>query len=213
MKKKLNIKGLLKDLAVILAGIMVTSFGSKLLFNSTLGVAPIFMVDEGICKCFHVSLGTAIWIVCVIFLLLGLILDRHSIGLATVVSSLVSGVFIDFWELFIPVAPDSFPIQLTYMLAGVVLSSLGAAIYLHPGRGGSCTEIIMLCISRKTGISIGVARMISDGLWFALGWALGGTWGLGTLASLTLSGGVLQFGLKCLDRLQKVPQKNKASIE
>lgn len=94
-KKQLNTRQLLKDPAVILGGSIVGALGSKLLFSSAMGVAPIFMVDEGICKIFHVSLGTAIWSVCAFFLLLGLLLDRRSIGLATVVTSLVSGVFID----------------------------------------------------------------------------------------------------------------------
>lgn len=161
------------------------------------------MVDEGICKIFHVSLGTAIWSVCAIFLLLGLLLDRRSIGLATVVTSLVSGVFIDLWALVILAAPEDISVRVIFMLAGIVYSSLGAAIYLRPGRGGSCVEIVMLCLCRRTGIPIGAARMISDALWFGIGWTLGGTWGWGTLASLALSGGLLQFFIKCLDKLQK----------
>lgn len=202
-KKQLNTRQLLKDLAVILGGSIVGALGSKLLFSSAMGVAPIFMVDEGICKIFHVSLGTAIWSICAFFLLLGLLLDRRSIGLATVVTSLVSGVFIDHWALVIPAAPEDLSVRVIFMLAGIVYSSLGAAIYLRPGRGGSCVEIVMLCLCRRTGIPIGAARMISDALWFGIGWTLGGTWGWGTLASLALSGGLLQFFIKCLDKLQK----------
>lgn len=202
-KKQLNTRQLLKDLAVILGDSIVGALGSKLLFSSAMGVAPIFMVDEGICKIFHVSLGTAIWSVCAIFLLLGLLLDRRSIGLATVVTSLVSGVFIDLWALVILAAPEDLSVRVIFMLAGIVFSSLGAAIYLRPGRGGSCVEIVMLCLCRRTGIPIGAARMISDALWFGIGWTLGGTWGWGTLASLALSGGLLQFFIKCLDKLQK----------
>ena len=79
-KKQLNTRQLLKDLAVILGGSIVGALGSKLLFSSAMGVAPIFMVDEGICKIFHVSLGTAIWSVCAIFLLLGLLLGAGHSG-------------------------------------------------------------------------------------------------------------------------------------
>ena len=61
----------------------------------------------------------------------------------------------------------------------------------------------MLCLCRRTGIPIGAARMISDALWVGIGWTLGGPWGWGTLASLALSGGLLQFFIKCLDKLQK----------
>ena len=140
-KKQLNTRQLLKDLAVILGGSIVGALGSKLLFSSAMGVASIFMVDEGICKIFHVSLGTAIWSVCAIFLLLGLLLDRRSIGLATVVTSLVSGVFIDHWALVIPAAPEDLSVRVIFMLGVLCIPVWVQPFISGPGAAGAVWKL------------------------------------------------------------------------
>lgn len=191
---------LLKDFSIILLGSAISTLGSRMAFNTGLGVAPIYMVDEGFSLIFHVSLGSAIWITCAVLLLVGILLDRHAIGLVTVVTSLFTGVLIDLWNLILPAPPQEWVGRLLFMFAGLVLSNLGAAIYLRTNCGGSCVEIIMLCICRKTGISIGPARIVSDALWFICGFFMGGTWGVGTLVNLLLNGPVLQFWMKLLDK-------------
>lgn len=189
---KSYVQKLLRDLPLLFLGILIASYGSRMAFSSGVGVAPIYMVDEGLCKRLHVSLGTAILIVGAATLLVGALLNRRSIGAATVITSLTTGFFVDLLTPLLPPLPGSYPGRLLYLLAGLAVNCFGIALYLRLGHGGSSLEIIMLCISQRLGVSIAAARFLSDALWFLLGWLLGGTWGLGTLIALLLCGPMLQ---------------------
>ncbi len=189
---------LLRSLLLILPGMAISGYGARMAFQSGVGVAPIYMVDEGISNLFHVDLGIAIVIVGLIIFPVGFLLDRHSVGLTTVLTTLILGPMVDLMLPLLPPVPESYPARFAYMLLGLVINAAGIAVYLYPDRGGSCLEIIMLCVSRRTGLAIGTARVLSDVLWFAIGWVLGGTWGWGTLVSLLLTGPLLQFWVRVL---------------
>lgn len=188
-----------RTLFVILVGAAISGFGSRMAFLSGIGVAPIFMVDEGLCNLFQISLGTAVWIVSVSLLALGVLVDPNAIGFASVVVTLTSGFFLDLVSALIPDVPETYLFRFLYMLLGLVIYTFGVSVYLRLHLGGSCLEVIMLCISQKTGIPIGLARILSDSLWFILGLLMHGTWGLGTLASLLLCGSLIQFWTRLLE--------------
>jgi uncharacterized membrane protein YczE len=68
------------------------------------------------------------------------------------------------------------------MVAGVLVIGIGSGFYIGAGMGAGPRDSLMLVTARRTGIRIGVARATIEVLVTVIGFALGGTVGIGTLA-------------------------------
>ena len=84
------------------------------------------------------------------------------------------------------------------MLVGVLVVGTGGALYLSAELGTGPRDGLMMGLARKSGWSVRVARMIIEVTVLALGWLLGGTVGIGTVAFALGIGPVLQFMLKLM---------------
>jgi uncharacterized membrane protein YczE len=78
--------------------------------------------------------------------------------------------------------------QWALMLGGVVVISIGSALYLPTKLGAGPRDGLMLGLHQKFGLSIRVARTLVEVVVLAIGWWLGGTVGLGTIAFAALIG-------------------------
>jgi uncharacterized membrane protein YczE len=81
------------------------------------------------------------------------------------------------------------------MLGGILVISIGSALYLPTRLGAGPRDGLMLGVHRKFGLSIRVARTLVEISVLAAGYFLGGTVGYGTLAFAFLIGPLVHFML------------------
>lgn len=189
-----------KDIAEILLGTLLAGFGASLQFKADLGSTPLSIFEQGVARTVGMPLGTAIWIVCVALLAVGWLLNKNLVGIGSIAVSVLYGPFVSLANGLFPFVPQGFLTRLAFCAAGILLLSFGVAVYIHPKKGVGPTEIIMMYLSEKFSMQISLTRILSDALWFLLGWALGGTVGIGSVLGLLLSGPCIQFFSRRLGR-------------
>lgn len=193
-----GVRDWLGRIGMVLLGTALTGYGNAMTFASTIGVIPMSMFEEGFSYTCGLSLGNGALIVCVGVLLLGVLLDRKSVGVGSVLTSLTYGIFLDAAAPLIPTVPQVFFLKVGYHFIGLVIISLGIAIYLLPELGVGAGDILMELLRRKSGKRYAFARVATDLGWFVLGLLLGGTAGVGTVLSLLLTGPLLELFMKLL---------------
>jgi uncharacterized membrane protein YczE len=83
--------------------------------------------------------------------------------------------------------------QLALLTAGVVLNAIAGAAYIGAGLGPGPRDGLMTGLVRRTGRGVGVIRTSIEVSVLAVGFALGGTVGLGTVVYALSIGPLLQL--------------------
>ncbi len=84
------------------------------------------------------------------------------------------------------------------MLAGVLIVAIGSGYYIGAGLGPGPRDGLMTGITRITGLPLGLIRAVLEIGVLIVGWALGGTIGVGTIVFALGIGPLVQFFLKRL---------------
>jgi len=166
-------------LAALVAGLCVFGVGEALMIASVLGNSPWTVLAEGAGEQAHISVGTMTVIVSVLILLAWFPL-RQRPGLGTVLNAILIGIAID---VTLRILPELEPLALRALalLAGIGLIGLGSGVYLACRLGPGPRDGLMTGLHRRTGLSLRVVRTAIELSAVAIGFALGGTVGIGTL--------------------------------
>jgi uncharacterized membrane protein YczE len=165
-------------------GLFLFGAGIVLLLESELGLSPWDVLNQGISEHTPLSFGTANIVVALGVLVLARALGAR-IGPGTVANAVFIGLMVD--GLLAIDAIDSLsgsPLaaRIVFMVAGVLVIGIGSAFYIGAGMGAGPRDSLMLVTARRTGVRIGVARATIEVVVTVIGFALGGTVGIGTLA-------------------------------
>ena len=112
----------------------------------------------------------------------------------------------------IPVAVEPWA-QLALMVAGVVTVGLGSGLYLGADLGPGPRDGLMTGLHHRIGWSIRRARTTIELTVLVIGWALGGTIGLGTVVFALGIGPLVQAFLKVFDREGRLGRRRRARLE
>ena len=86
------------------------------------------------------------------------------------------------------------------MLAGVLIIGIGSGFYIGAGMGAGPRDSLMLVVARSAGIRIGVSRVAIEVLVTVIGFAFGGTVGIGTLVFAFGIGPAVELSFWLLER-------------
>src|SRR5262245_46674821 len=144
----------------LLVGIALFAAGIVLLLESKLGLSPWDVLNQGISEHTPLSFGTANIVVSLIVLGISWWLGAR-IGVGTVANAILIGLFVD--GLLAIDAVDSLsdaPLaaRVAFMCGGVLLIGLGTGFYIGAGMGAGPRDSLMLVISHRAHIRVGVAR-------------------------------------------------------
>lgn len=183
---------ILKKLMRIIPGLLIFSFGIFLSGQSELGYAPWNVLNDGMSVAFPLSFGNATILTGVLIFVLVLLL-REPLGIGSVLNLLLVGVFCDMFnwiDAAINLIPpiESFVIKLILCLAAILVTALGSCIYMATQWGAGPRDSLMVAVTRKVPFSYAVCRISIEGTVFAIGWALGGTVGIGSVLNVVLMG-------------------------
>src|SRR5262245_226652 len=179
---------------MLFSGFAAWGFGLSLFVRANLGMGPWDAFHQGLGFQTGLSIGTASIITGLLILLLWIPLKERP-GLGTIGNVLTIGPFTDLGLWLLPAQIDSYWLRGAMLLTGMACVGLGSALYLPAGLGAGPRDGLMLGLHNKLGWSIRLSRSAIEASALAIGWAMGGTVGIGTLVFAFGIGPVVQASL------------------
>jgi len=177
----------------LVAGLIVFGVGIALMLRSGLGLPPWDVLHQGLAEQFGLTVGAWSIIVSFVVLLAWLPL-RERYGIGTILNALIIGVVIDVGVWLVP-EPSGVAVEVLMMTGGIVLIGIASGMYIGANLGPGPRDGLMTAIARR-GPSIRVTRWGMEIAVLLTGIAMGGTFGVGTVAFALLIGPLVQFFLR-----------------
>jgi uncharacterized membrane protein YczE len=189
-------------LAQLWVGLCCYGLSMALMVRARLGLDPWDTFHQGISRHSGASFGTVV-ILTGAAVLLSWIPLRQRPGLGTVSNVILIGVSVDGFLAVLP-APSLVAVRAAFMLTGVVLCGVATGMYISVGMGPGPRDGLMTGIAARTGWSIRLTRTALELCVLLVGWLLGGTVGVGTVAFALCIGPATQLSLGLFGRLPTV---------
>jgi uncharacterized membrane protein YczE len=182
--------GLLARAVWLVAGLFLCAVGILCFLEARLGLPPWDVLHQGIAQRTPLSFGAANEVVGLIVLLIAWVLGAR-VWVGTISNAVLIGFFIILLQPLHAVhAVSEWPLgpRIGLLAAGLLCFGLGTAFYIGANLGAGPRDSLMLVGSRRTGIRIGAVRAMLEISVLLVGYLLGGTVGLGTVAFAALIG-------------------------
>ena len=186
----------LAAVGMTLAGVAVALFK-----RAMFGVDPYQAFVNGLANVIPIRFGTLYMLVNALQLALVFFLDRHYIGISTLINLFLLGYVAEFGEAALArwFGDPTLAGQIAYLVAGIVLSCLAAALYYTADLGVSTYDAIPLHIADRKPKLLGrvlpfrAVRILSDLVCTGIGVALGAPVGVGTVITALFMGPLITF--------------------
>ena len=168
--------------------------GVALMLRSELGLGPWDAFHTGLNHLTGITVGMASLLMGIVVVAGGWWLgERPAIG--TVINMILIAAFID---LAIPMIPpaESAAAAVAYYLVALLIAGVCSGMYISTGLGKGPRDGFTIALTRRTGLSVRQARTSVEVVVLALGWAMGGAVGVGTIMFAFLMGPAMQWGLQ-----------------
>ena len=153
--------------------------------RADLGLSPWQVFHQGVATRTGLAMGT-VTILTGIVVLLGWIPLRERFGLGSLLNVALIG------NADLPEDLGSAGMRWSAMTGGIILIGIGSALYIGTGLGPGPRDGLMTGLARR-GLPIGAVRTALEITVLVIGWLLGGTVGLGTIAFALTIGPVIAF--------------------
>ena len=190
-----------RSLSLVL-GLFACAAGIVLLLESGLGLSPWDVLHQGLADQTPLSFGITNIVVGAAVLGAAWALGAR-VGPGTVANAVLIGLFVDLLLRVDGVAglDDSAPgVRVALLATGLVCFGVGSAFYIGADLGAGPRDSLMLVLSARTGVRIGAVRAGLEVAVTVLGFALGGTVGIGTLAFAFGIGPLVELSFWVLQR-------------
>ena len=119
-----------------------------------------------------------------VFFIFEYLFDRRKVGIGTFFNWFGVGIFTDLWYYLARSAdlvPQTFTLQLVFMMTGVIVLSFSCALYQTANMGIAPYDALSLIMTERLHIPYFWCRITTDAACALLAFLLGGIVGLGTL--------------------------------
>lgn len=195
MLKPIHWKTFPRDLAVAMLGFAIYGLAIALIIQAELGTGPWAVFAVALADLTGTTPGTMI-ILTGLLVLVGAIILKEQIGWGTLGNILFIGPWTDLFLLLIPELKGNIWLQVLGLLLAVVLSGVATGVYISVDAGAGPRDSLMLAVSRVSGRSVRVSRLVIEVLVVICGWLLKGPVGIGTLVFALLIGPLVQVFIK-----------------
>jgi uncharacterized membrane protein YczE len=185
-----------RRLAQLLVGLTLYGVSMAMMLRSGLGLDPWDVFHAGVVEHAGLTFGTVVIVVGAVVLLLWVPL-RQWPGVGTVLNVVIIGLASDA-TLALLAEPSAAAARWAFLLGGIVANGVAGALYIGSQFGPGPRDGLMTGIVRRSGWSVRLVRTTLELSVLGIGWALGGTVGLGTVLYALLIGPVLQVFLPLL---------------
>jgi uncharacterized membrane protein YczE len=174
--------GLPVRFASLVFGLVLCALGSVSFLESGLGLPPWDVLHQGVSEVTELSFGSATLVVSAAVLALAWGLGAR-IGLGTLMNAVLIGTLL---IVFLSIdwvhglSENGLGVRVALMLLALVLFGAGTAFYIGPAMGAGPRDSLMIVTAARLRTRIGLARTLTEIAALAVGFALGGTVGIGT---------------------------------
>lgn len=189
-----------KKAGIALMGTMILALGIFLILSETNGADPMSVFLQGVHLQTGLQIGTINQLLNGSILLLVFLLDRSSIGIASIIYVTCIGFFMNLFFAYIPYESAGGILSIGATVFGVLLIGIGAAVFLFADYGAGAVEGLMVYINQRTNLPLKGIRMAIDASFVAVGYLLGGLVGVGTIVGVILVGPTIEGTLKLLTK-------------
>jgi uncharacterized membrane protein YczE len=177
---------LARRIAQLLIGLVLYGIAIALMLRGAIGVEPWTVFSQGVARHLPLSIG-ALTVVIGALVLLAWIPLKQRPGIGTVANVLILGPAIDLGLLMVPPVEPLLP-RIAIFAGGLLLLAVASGLYIGARFGPGPRDGLMTGLVARTGRPIWMIRTGLEVSVLAIGWLLGGTVGLGTVAFAVLIG-------------------------
>ena len=189
--------------AQLLVGLFGFAAAIAFMIRSGLGLGPWDAFHVGIHRLTGISVGTASILAGIVIVGVSMLLQARP-GPGTLANMVLIGIFTDLMLEVLPPAPGM-AIGLPYHLGGIALIGLSSGMYLGARLGAGPRDGLMTALAARSGWSIARTRTVIELSVLGLGWAMGGTLGVGTVLFAVGVGPSVQWGMRLFGLLPPKP--------
>lgn len=200
--------GLAGRLVRLNVGLFLYGFTMAMLVESTLGLDPWDVFHEGVTRHVGLTFGQVVIVTGAVVLLLWVPL-RQRPGIGTVLNVVVVGLAADAGIAAIE-QPDVLWLRIALLVGGIVGNGFAGALYIGAALGSGPRDGLWLGLVRRTGRSVRFWRTATEATVLAVGFALGGTVGVGTVLYALTIGPLVQLFLRWTQ--VDVPRRDPATV-
>ena len=196
---------------ILMAGLTIAHLGVTLFLLAELGSDPFNVLVQGLFRTLSSLTGWGLLThgrvhvaVCFLIIVALLLVDRSYIKIGTVLCMIFGGPIIDFFTMRIgPFITEetTMPVRIAILAAGCVILAYGMTIVIKSDAGTGPNDLVAIVLSDRLGKKFSIVRVVTDVCFVAVGWVLGGRFGVGTLICAALVGPVAGLFLPVNGRL------------
>lgn len=177
----------------LIGGLALYGWSMAMMIKAGLGLDPWDTFHQGLTRFIPLSFGQITMVVGALVLLAWIPL-RQWPGVGTISNVVVIGLAADAGLALLP-TPASMAARIAMMVAAVVLNGLAGAAYIGTHLGPGPRDGLMTGLAARTGRSLRLIRIGIELTVLAIGFALGGVVGIGTVLYAIAIGPLVQFFL------------------
>ena len=204
---------------MMVSGVIFIGISIAFLRLSNLGTDPYSTFNLGLSSLLKIQFGTVSLIMNALFLLFIFIFARKNIGWGTLFNMVLVGYISDimtsiFTNTFGDM--DTFGMRILFTVIGIIILSIGAALYMAPELGVSPYDALPLILIEKISpnLSFRVAKVLIDFLFSGIGFLLGATIGMSTIITSLFMGPIMQFFLNVFGQwIENAEKVEPSSVE
>jgi len=200
-EKPLNFRPSFLTIFILCIGLTLFGLGESLLITSGAGNSPWTVLAHGLSIASGLSIGALTFIISVLVLIIWIPL-KQSPGMGTLLNVIIIAAVIE-WSLPYLPHPKHLEFQLFQAVCGILLVGFATGLYLIANLGPGPRDGLMTGLQRVTGQPIAWVRTLIEIGVVTVGWALGGSLGLGTLLFALGIGSAVSLGLFCVEVISK----------
>ncbi|PVE19279.1 MULTISPECIES: membrane protein YczE [unclassified Arthrobacter] len=186
----------LRRVPQLLVGLFCYGFAIAMMIQAGIGVSPWDVLGQGVALQSGLPFGVATNIIGLLVLLLWIPI-RQKPGIGTVLNVALVGPSAEVGLAILPM-PTELWAQILLFTGGLTLLALATGLYIGARMGPGPRDGLMTGIHRKWGWKIWKVRTLIELTVLAIGWLLGGTVGVGTVAFALLIGPMVNAALPLL---------------
>lgn len=202
----------MKRLAEYVIGIIIISLGVAFMLYSDKGVSTFDAISHNLRYIFKIDIGIAVFASSMTVILIAFVINpQPQIFLSIVCTVLISILISGFEKLFNYWLPKNLGLKYLYMVLGVLLIPIGAALMIESNYPPSSVDIFLKSANERYHLKIGVLKYMTEIFFLVVALILGlflqktkpeagfGI-GLGTIVLAASSGILMQITLNFLKR-------------
>ncbi len=217
-KRKRTLKTKCTRGIIYFIGLIVLALGIVLNTKTLLGVSPIISIPYNICHIWHLNLGAITFVFYCFCVLIEAILKGKEFKLYELLQipmSLVTSVFINIFDRYLNIVPDTLGQKLLVLFFAIVVTGIGAATMVNMKLVPNPADALAAMIGDKLGKGMGIGKNVFDVTCFCTSGIIGLVFtrhiiglGIGTVLAVIFTGRVIAV----YNYFLKHPMQNLAGI-